>query len=88
MTTDAEKTGWSLPGPDEMPRDKLNLQLEVYDETILLRGFEGGSVRCRGSHQTGEALPMPPEGRFLSVSARWSHICVLLEGESVRCWGC
>ena len=24
-----------------MPRDKLNLQLEVYDETLLLRGIEG-----------------------------------------------
>ena len=47
MTTDAEKTGWSLPGPDEMPRDKLNLQLEVYDETLLLRGFEGDSVWVR-----------------------------------------
>ncbi len=44
MTTDTEKTEWSLPGPDDMPRDKLNLQLEVYDETILLRGFEGESV--------------------------------------------
>ena len=41
MTTDAEKTGWTLPGPDELPRDKLNLQLEVYEENILLRGFDG-----------------------------------------------
>ena len=42
MTTEAEKTEWSLPGPAvDMPRDKLNLQLEVYDETLLLRGFEG-----------------------------------------------
>ena len=47
MTTDAEKTEWSLPGPDEMPRDKLNLQLEVYDETLLLRGFEGESLWVR-----------------------------------------
>ena len=47
MTTDAEKTGWSLPGPDEMPRDKLNLQLEVYDETLLLRGFEGDTSWVR-----------------------------------------
>ena len=47
MTTDVEKTEWSLPGPDEMPRDKLNLQLEVYDETLLLRGFEGESVWVR-----------------------------------------
>ena len=47
MTTDVEKTGWSLPGADEMPRDRLNLQLEVYDETLLLRGFEGDSVWVR-----------------------------------------
>ena len=47
MTTNAEKTEWSLPGPDEMPRDKLNLQLEVYDETLLLRGFEGESTWVR-----------------------------------------
>ncbi len=41
MTTDAERTEWSLPGADEMPRDTLHLQLEVYEETILLRGFNG-----------------------------------------------
>ena len=47
MTNDAEKTEWSLPGPDEMPRDKLSLQLEVYEETLLLRGFEGDSTWVR-----------------------------------------
>ena len=47
MTTDAEKTEWSLPGPDEMPKDRLNLQLEVYEETLLLRGFEGESTWVR-----------------------------------------
>ena len=41
MTTDVEKTEWSLPGPADMPRDTLKVQLEVYGETILLRGFEG-----------------------------------------------
>ncbi len=41
MTTDAEKTEWSLPGPADIPRDRLQLQLEVYEETLLLRGFEG-----------------------------------------------
>ena len=41
MTNDAERTGWSLPGPAEAPRDVLKVQLEVYKETILLRGFEG-----------------------------------------------
>ena len=47
MTTEAEKTGWSLPGADEMPRDNLQLQLEVYNETLLLRGFEGDSTWVR-----------------------------------------
>ena len=47
MTSDAEKTEWSLPGPDDMPRDKLNLQLEVYEETILLRGFDGDTSWVR-----------------------------------------
>ena len=41
MTTDAEKTEWSLPGAVDVPRDDLELQMEVYRETILLRGFEG-----------------------------------------------
>ena len=47
MTTEAEKTGWSLPGPDDMPRDELQMQLEVYGETILLRGFDGDSAWVR-----------------------------------------
>ncbi len=41
MSNEPDTTQWSLPGPDEMPRDKLQLQLEVYDETLLLRGFQG-----------------------------------------------
>ena len=41
MTTDVEKTEWSLPGATDVPRDELQLQMEVYKETILLRGFEG-----------------------------------------------
>ena len=47
MTTDVEKTEWSMPGPADMPRDRLNLQLEVYAETLLLRGFDGESVWVR-----------------------------------------
>ena len=41
MSNEPDTTQWSLPGPDEMPRDKLQLQLEVYNETLLLRGFQG-----------------------------------------------
>ena len=44
MTSEVEKTEWSLPGPDDMPRDTLKLQLEVYAETLLLRGLEGDST--------------------------------------------
>ena len=43
MTSDAEKTEWSLPGPADAARDELQMQLEVYKETILLRGFESDS---------------------------------------------
>ena len=39
MTSDANATEWSLPGPADAPQDDLKVQLEVYGETILLRGF-------------------------------------------------
>ena len=47
MTIDVEKTGWSLPGAPDVPKDPLKMQLEVYDETVLLRGFDGDSVWVR-----------------------------------------
>ena len=47
MSNEPDTTQWSLPGPADTPRDKLSLQLEVYDETILLRGFEGDSAWVR-----------------------------------------
>ncbi len=47
MTTDANATQWSRPGQDDMPRDQLQAQLEVYGETILLRGFEGDRTWVR-----------------------------------------
>ena len=43
MPSDAEKTEWSLPGPADAARDELQMQLEVYKETIMLRGFESDS---------------------------------------------
>ena len=39
-TDDVARTEWSLPVQDDLPRDTLQAQLEVYGETILLRGFE------------------------------------------------
>ena len=43
MSEDTNVTGWSLPGQTDVPRDELKIQLEVYAETILLRGFEDGA---------------------------------------------
>ena len=44
MTNDVDTTQWSLPGATDLPRDELKVQLEVYNETILLRGFESDSA--------------------------------------------
>ena len=43
VEVDANATQWSLPGQDDLPRDQLQMQLEVYTETVLLRGFQGDS---------------------------------------------
>ena len=47
MTDAVDTTQWSLPGPADMPRDTLQMQLEVYKETILLRGFDSDSAWVR-----------------------------------------
>ena len=47
MSNEPDPTQWSLPGPADAPRDDLKLQLEVYGETILLRGFDGDSTWVR-----------------------------------------
>ena len=47
MSNEPDVTQWSLPGPADMPRDELRMQLEVYNETVLLRGFEDGSAWVR-----------------------------------------
>ena len=39
-TNDTHRIEWSLPVQDDLPRDTLQVQLEVYGETVLLRGFE------------------------------------------------
>ena len=43
MSEDTNVTEWSLPGQMDVPRDELKIQMEVYVETILLRGFEDGA---------------------------------------------
>ena len=43
MSHDTDTTRWSLPGQMDVPRDELKVQMEVYEETILLRGFEDGA---------------------------------------------
>ena len=47
MSVEVDTTQWSLPGPADMPRDTLQMQLEVYKETILLRGFENDTAWVR-----------------------------------------
>ena len=47
MSEDTDTTQWSLPGPSDAPRDQLQMQLEVYNETVLLRGFDGDSAWVR-----------------------------------------
>ena len=46
-TNDVARTEWSPPGPADLPRDTLQAQLEVYGETVLLRGFEGDRTWVR-----------------------------------------
>ena len=47
MSVEVDTTQWSLPGPADVPRDELQIQMEVYKETILLRGFESNSTWVR-----------------------------------------
>ena len=47
MSEDTDTTQWSLPDQTDVPRDTLKAQLEVYGETILLRGFEEDSTWVR-----------------------------------------
>ena len=58
MSDDTDTTRWSLPGQMDVPRDELKVQLEVYDETILLRGFEDGAnwVRTVSADAVASAL--------------------------------
>ena len=44
MNVEVDTTQWSLPGPADMPRDHLQMQMEIYRETILLRRFENDST--------------------------------------------
>ena len=47
MSDDTDTTQWSLPGGTDLPRDDLKMQMEVYNETILLRGFDGDATWVR-----------------------------------------
>ena len=47
MSEDTDTTQWALPGGADLPRDELKLQLEVYGETVLLRGFDADSAWVR-----------------------------------------
>ena len=47
MSDDTDTTQWSLPGGTDLPMDDLKMQMEVYNETILLRGFDGDATWVR-----------------------------------------
>ena len=47
MSEVTDATRWSLPDEMDVPRDELKIQLEVYEETVLLRGFEKGGAWVR-----------------------------------------
>ena len=83
MTVDT--TQWSLPGPADAARDELQMQLEVYKETILLRGLRErlklGEDRLGGRHRQrihpapgvllGAACPRRPSGGTRARPGRW-----------------
>ena len=46
-TAEVNATEWRPAGGDDVPRDQLQAQLEVYQETVLLRGFEGDRTWVR-----------------------------------------
>lgn len=39
-----EMTRWATPGKEEVPRDTLQMQIDIYEESILLRGFDGDNT--------------------------------------------
>ena len=75
MSEDTVTTRWSLPGPAEVPRDDLKLQMEVYGETILLRGFENDSnwVRTVSADEISRAFTrhLGFSSGLLSENALW-----------------
>ncbi len=58
MSVELDTTQWSLPGPADIPMDHLQMQMEIYRETILLRGFENDStwVRTVSADEIANAL--------------------------------
>ena len=58
MDCELETTRWSTPGPTDVPRDTLQALLEIYRETILLRGFDGDTqwVKTVSADEIAHAL--------------------------------
>ena len=78
MSEDTDTTRWSLPGQTDVPKDVLKMQLEVYDETILLRGFDNDSnwVRTVSADGIANALTQHlgfSSGLLPSDSLWWSQ---------------
>ena len=73
MTTinDVDYTGWSPPGPADLPQDELQAQLEVYSETVLLRGFEGDTNWVLVRQPRGAADRAAAADRTRAAAAGW-----------------
>ena len=76
---------WSLPGPADAPTDDLQLQLEVFRETILLRGFGEDSQWVRTVSADGDRQRVhPAPGLLLGAAAPG---CALVEPGRDRALG-
>ena len=77
MTTEVDVTRWSLPGRAKVPRDALRMQLEIYGETILMRGFEGDyHVGEDGLGRRDRKRADPAPGVLLGAPAGGVHLVV------------
>lgn len=87
-------TAWALPGNHPTPRDELKLQLEFYEENILLRGFGKGvswvrhvsadDIAMTLSEHTGLSSGVLPEGALWWGSGASGQMVALWRPPQVR----
>ncbi len=47
MTETDNRTRWALPPNSGVPEDRLEIQLNIYSESIILKTFDGGAVQLK-----------------------------------------